>query len=146
MSLAQEMEMFSRFFNSSDAHHLTSRPRSGQPQNARSDLLETIKFVNKKDPASSNPTSTTESQGLRTEADASVPTRKGKRRSNAPSTPTPEMSERLLAGEALSVEESLMPKYGGCRRQPLKKRNSQKREPAMRRRHAGSATPVAARK
>ena len=143
MSLAQEMEMFSRFFELQAMLTIYNEQTAvlANLRIARRDLLETIKSVNKKDRQLAQELSQArqKAKGLRTEAGR---LRAYLKKENAGPKqplppPTPEMSERLLAGEALTMEEfASMLEHGGLTDvQPAEEKGNEakeKREPAMR--------------
>lgn len=120
LSLAQEMEMFARFFELQTMLSIYNEHQSmlSDLNRTRLNLLETIKSVNKNDRrlAQQITQSREAAKDLRNEAGRLRAYLKkhqaGPERPLPP--PTPEMNERLLSGQALSMEEfAAMLEHGG---------------------------------
>ena len=120
LSLAQEMEMFARFFELQTMLSIYNEHQSmlSDVNRTRLNLLETIKSVNKNDRrlAQQITQSREAAKDLRNEAGRLRAYLKkhqaGPERPLPP--PTPEMNERLLSGQALSMEEfAAMLEHGG---------------------------------
>ena len=119
-SLANEMEMFSRFFELQTMLQIYHEQKSviSDLDQARRNLLETIKAVNKNDRRYAQIISKTRetSKELRKEAGRlRAFLKQNKIGTEHPMPPSmPELSERLLAGDALSMEEfASMLEHGG---------------------------------
>ena len=120
LSLAQEMEMFARFFELQTMLSIYNEHQSmlSDLNRTRINLLETIKSVNKSDRRLAQQITQTRdvAKNLRNEAGRLRAYLKklqaGPEQPLPP--PTPEMSERLLSGQALSMEEfAAMLEHGG---------------------------------
>ena len=119
-TLASEIEMFSRFFELQTMLQIYHEKKSvvADLDRARRTLLETVKAVNKNDRRYAQIISKTRetSKGLRREAGRlRAFLKQNKIGTVHPKTPSmPELSERLLAGDALSMEEfASMLEHGG---------------------------------
>jgi len=120
LSLTQEMEMFARFFELQTMLSIYNEHQSMLPDlnRTRLNLLETIKAVNKSDRRLAQQITQTRdvAKGLRNEAGrlrAYLKKHQAGPEQPLP-PPTPEMSERLLSGQALSMEEfAAMLEHGG---------------------------------
>ena len=143
LSLAQEMEMFARFFELQTMLSIYNEHQSmlSDVNRTRLNLLETIKSVNKNDRrlAQQITQSREAAKDLRNEAGRLRAFLKkhqaGPERPLPP--PTPEMNERLLSGQALSMEEfAAMLEHGGLTdvapSTTPAAASKQKREPSMR--------------
>ncbi|MDP6200015.1 MAG: hypothetical protein QF531_04515 [Candidatus Poseidonia sp.] len=120
LSLAQEMEMFARFFELQTMLSIYNEHQSvlSDANRTRLNLLETIKSVNKNDRklAQKITQSREAAKDLRNEAGRlRAYLKKHQAAPDQPlPPPTPEMNERLLAGQALSMEEfAAMLEHGG---------------------------------
>ncbi len=147
-TLASEMEMFSRFFELQAMLQIYHEQKSvvDDLNRARRTLLESVKSVNKNDRKYAQVISRTRdlSKGLRKEAGRLRAFLKRNKIGTEDAIPPsiPELSERLLAGDALSMEEfASMLEHGGLTElsesdheaTPRKFSPSQKRPPKQRR-------------
>lgn len=120
LSLSQEMEMFARFFEFQTMLAIYDKHQSeiSEMKRTRINLLETIKSVNKNDRKLVQEIGQARetAKGLRSEAGrlrAYLKKHKAGPEQPLP-PPTPEMNERLLSGQALSMEEfASMLEHGG---------------------------------
>ena len=159
LSLAQEMEMFARFFELQTMMSIYNEHQSmlSDVNRTRLNLLETIKAVNKNDRKLAQ--QITQLRGaandFRNEAGRlRAYLKKHQADPDQPlPPPTPEMNERLLAGQALSMEEfAAMLEHGGLTdvAQTATPATSPKgkREPRMRKAapHRGKRRPSNARR
>jgi hypothetical protein len=143
LTLAQEMDMFARFFELQTMLSIYNEHQSmlSDLNRTRLNLLETIKSVNKNDRrlAQQITQSRDAAKSLRKEAGRlRAYLKKHQADPDQPlPPPTPEMNERLLSGQALSMEEfAAMLEHGGLTdvapsASPAAAGN-QKREPSMR--------------
>ena len=120
LSLAQEMEMFARFFELQTMLSIYNEHQAmlSDVNRTRLNLLETIKSVNKNDRRLAQQITQTReaAKGLRNEAGRlRAYLKKHQAGPDQPlPPPTPEMNERLLSGQALSMEEfAAMLEHGG---------------------------------
>ena len=113
LSLAQEMEMFARFFELQ-----TMLSIYNEHQSMLSDVNRTIKWVNKNDRRLAQQITQTREAAKDLRNEAGRLRAYLKKHQTGPDQPlpppTPEMNERLLAGQALSMEEfAAMLEHGG---------------------------------
>jgi len=159
LSLAQEMEMFARFFELQTMLSIYNEHQSmlSDVNRTRLNLLETIKSVNKNDRklAQQITQSREAANDLRNEAGRlRAYLKKHQADPDQPlPPPTPEMNERLLAGQALSMEEfAAMLEHGGltdvAQTSTPAASPKGKREPRMRKAapHRGKRRPSNARR
>ena len=159
LSLAQEMEMFARFFELQTMLSIYNEHQSmlSDVNRTRLNLLETIKAVNKNDRKLAQQITQLRdaANDLRNEAGRlRAYLKKHQADPDQPlPPPTPEMNERLLAGQALSMEEfAAMLEHGGLTdvAQAATPATSPKgkREPRMRKAapHRGKRRPSNARR
>ena len=119
-SLAQEMEMFARFFELQTMLKIyeEQQEKLAELNRSRTNLLETIKSVNKNDRRLAQQIAQTREGAKELRNEAGRLRAYLKKHESGPGQPlpppTPEMNERLLSGQALSMEEfASMLEHGG---------------------------------
>ena len=119
-SLAQEMEMFARFFELQTMLVIydEEQDKLAELKQSRTNLLETIKSVNKNDRRLAQQSTQAREAAKELRNEAGRLRAYLKKHESGPGQPlpppTPEMNERLLSGQALSMEEfASMLEHGG---------------------------------
>ena len=119
-SLAQEMEMFARFFELQTMLVIydEEQDKLAELKRSRTNLLETIKSVNKNDRRLAQQITQAREAAKELRNEAGRLRAYSKNHESGPGQPlpppTPEMNERLLSGQALSMEEfASMLEHGG---------------------------------
>ena len=156
ISLASEMEQFSRFFELQAMLQIYTDERDVQTSlhRARANLLETVKAVNKNDRRLAQFINQHRTQAKKQRTEAGRLKAYLEKINASPVVPVPEpnpdVSERLLAGEALTMEEfASMLEHGGLteleptaqRSTKPKQRQKKPKKAASPRRGQGKTTP-----